>query len=209
MCELKERIVPGQQELSVTFFKLLNEIHQDEAYNAELTEMYVNEIVILACRSLLGKESRRLPALPDATENGLIYDIINLLDSRSVEVGHLSSIGERLGYSYSYLSQMFSKRIGMSITEYFHLRLFETALQSLYDGAGVTAVAEKLGYTSVPNFSRAFTNYFGVPPRRFREIDAQWLDTGRIRLELAKSRAGRKPQEEDRSDRKQEQQYER
>lgn len=52
MCELKERIVPGQQELSVTFFKLLNEIHQDEAYNAELTEMYVNEIVILACRSL-------------------------------------------------------------------------------------------------------------------------------------------------------------
>lgn len=209
LCELKERIVPGQQELSVTFFKLLNEIHQDEAYNAELTEMYVNEIVILACRSLLGKESRRLPALPDATENGLIYDIINLLDSRSVEVGHLSSIGERLGYSYSYLSQMFSKRIGMSITEYFHLRLFETALQSLYDGAGVTAVAEKLGYTSVPNFSRAFTNYFGVPPRRFREIDAQWLDTGRIRLELAKSRAGRKPQEEDRSDRKQEQQYER
>ena len=73
------------------------------------------------------------------------------------------------------------------------------------------ACAEKLGYTSVPNFSRAFTNYFGVPPRRFREIDAQWLDTGRIRLELAKSRAGRKPQveEEDRSDRKQEQQYER
>lgn len=210
LCELKERIVPGQQELSATFFKLLNEIHQDEAYNAELIEMYVNEIVILACRSLLGRENRRrIPVLPDATENGLIYDIINLLDSRSVEVGHLSSIGERLGYSYSYLSQLFSKRIGMSITEYFHLRLFETVLQSLYDGAGVTAVAEKLGYTSVPNFSRAFTNYFGVPPTRFREIDAQWLDTGRIRLELAKSRAGRRPQEEeaDSSSRKQEQQY--
>lgn len=192
---LGERIVPRQDHLCEPFFRLLNELHQEMVYSAELTEAYVNELLVLACRSYWGGQplEQNLPPLPDLTENTLVYDIISLLDSEMVYIGHLSSIGKKLGYNYSYLSQIFTKKVGMSLTDYFHLRLFITALEALNAGHSVTAVAEKLGYTSVSNFSRAFTNYFGMPPSRYRDVGARWVESSKLRLELVKSRVFRNP----------------
>lgn len=186
---IDERIVPGQDSLASSFFRVLNELHQETLYSSELTEAYVSELLIFACRSLFGAQqfAQNVLQLSDSTEKNLVRAVFDLLDSENVQIGRLSSIGEKLGYSYSYLSQVFTKKVGMSLTNYVHLRLFITALEALKSGDTVTVVAEKLGYTSVANFSRAFANYFGIPPSRFREIDTQWTETGHERLKLAKS----------------------
>lgn len=202
LCTINERIVPGQDALCEAFFRVLNELHQEFLYSEELTEAFVSELLILACRSLFGQQqfAQNIPQLSDSSEKKLVQAVFDLLDSETVYVGRLSSIGEKLRYNYSYLSQVFTKKVGMSLTNYFHLRLFVTALEALKNGDSVTTVAEKLGYTSVANFSRAFANYFGISPSRFREIDARWLESGHERLELAKNSIAEKTEYVERGD---------
>jgi AraC-like DNA-binding protein len=90
------------------------------------------------------------------------HHIIDYLDKNLFAVKTLNQLENEFNYSYNYLSAVFSKTTNFSINEYFIKLKMEKAMKLLQEGNSVTAVSEKLNYSSIHNFSRAFKKYFGT-----------------------------------------------
>lgn len=163
------RITADCGELAALFFSIFSELEQDSGYRLPMIAAYLTELVVKSYRRFLGREEDRRysPVIPPRSAEDTLYAIIRRLDSPGLRLEHLSRIGDDFGYSYAYLSQMFSRRMGISISEYFQMRLFGRAVSLLEDGVSVTETAEQLGYQSIHTFSRAFSRYYGVSPSRY------------------------------------------
>ncbi|MEG2264392.1 MAG: response regulator [Acinetobacter sp.] len=78
-------------------------------------------------------------------------------------------IANQLDLSYTYFSTLFKEQTGQTFSEFAMQMRMEEAARRLRAGERVTAIAKCVGYQNVQNFSRAFTRYFGVQPRLFKE----------------------------------------
>ena len=73
-----------------------------------------------------------------------------------------------LNISNRHMSRIFVKATGMSFTEYLLKVRMEYALSLMKDKSlKVYEVAEKVGYTSVEQFSRMFKKTIGKSPKEF------------------------------------------
>lgn len=87
----------------------------------------------------------------------------------------LESIAGRLNISPEYLSQIFSKQMGVTITAYLKTCRIEVAKRLLTDKErSVQEVAAMVGYTNDKYFFRVFKEKTGVTPAEFkREASAR------------------------------------
>ncbi|MFV0337293.1 MAG: helix-turn-helix domain-containing protein [Chthoniobacterales bacterium] len=77
----------------------------------------------------------------------------------------LKTLGERIGCSPFYLSRIFSKETGMTISRYLRTLRLERAAELLRTGRyNVTEAAMAVGYSSLSHFSKAFTTHYGRCP---------------------------------------------
>lgn len=76
----------------------------------------------------------------------------------------LADVAARFNYSKCHLDRRFRARYGCGIIAYRNRRRLHLAEQMLRTQS-VSAVAEKLGYSSIYVFSRAFKLHFGVSPK--------------------------------------------
>ena len=100
-------------------------------------------------------------------KNNIVYEIINYIDNNIFAIQRLTDISQYTGYSYAYLSQVFSNAMGISLNVYYQKARFKRAVELLECGVGTTQVAELLGFDSVYSFSRAFKNHFGLSPTHY------------------------------------------
>ena len=68
-------------------------------------------------------------------------------------------------YSKFYLEKRFKEAFGIGIIEYKNKKRMEIASVMLKENS-VTETAEKLGFSSVYSFSRAYKSYYGIPPSK-------------------------------------------
>ncbi|HEY0111386.1 MAG TPA: helix-turn-helix domain-containing protein [Fibrella sp.] len=88
-------------------------------------------------------------------------------------------LSHKLGYDYSYLSQLFSTQVGMTIERFLIAQKVERAKELLQDGEQrIADIAFDLGYSSVPHFTNQFRQVVGITPAQFRK-----LPTGRQTLD--------------------------
>ncbi|SER42069.1 AraC-type DNA-binding protein [Gracilibacillus ureilyticus] len=84
------------------------------------------------------------------------------LDSRKIE--------KEMGMSYSYLSSLFKKHTGKSITQYQNEILIEHAIQLFKNQQyNVSEVSDSLGFSNPFYFSRVFKKVIGVAPTTYLE----------------------------------------
>ncbi|NNE76791.1 MAG: helix-turn-helix transcriptional regulator [Pricia sp.] len=82
-----------------------------------------------------------------------------------------SYLSDKLNYSYSYLSNIFSESTYTSIENYVILRKVDCAKQLLYDtDLTLTEIAYKLNYSSVAHLSGQFKKTTGLTPSTFQRI---------------------------------------
>ncbi|NID09456.1 AraC family transcriptional regulator [Fibrivirga algicola] len=89
-------------------------------------------------------------------------------------------LSQKLGYDYSYLSQLFSSQAGTTIERFLIAQKVERAKELLQDGQQTIAdIAYELGYSSVPHFTNQFRNLVGQTPAQYRKTPTgrQALDT--------------------------------
>ena len=97
----------------------------------------------------------------------LCYQIMTYINAHIYTLHSLTEVADALSYNYNYLSNLYKKVTGDTLSGYYRRRRLETARQLLLDrGMGVTRVATLLGYSSVYTFSRAFKEMYGVAPSR-------------------------------------------
>ena len=89
------------------------------------------------------------------------------LDAGQGASSSLEDIARQFNYSKYHLTRRFKKRYGISLILYRNNRRMQLA-KTLLLTETVSAVSEKLGYSSIYVFSRAFKNHFDVSPTDFK-----------------------------------------
>lgn len=90
-------------------------------------------------------------------------------DARHLKVS--SYLADKLGYTYSHLSSVFSENTYSSIENYLILRKVDLVKELLQEGnLNLTQIAFKLNYSSVAHLSGQFKKTTGLTPSSFQRI---------------------------------------
>lgn len=102
----------------------------------------------------------------DIIDNTVHY-ILEHISSPELSV---NEIAEKNYLSLSYLSRLFKKARGISISQYIIRERMELAAQLLTEGGNtVSNIALEVGYNNYPYFTSTFKKYWGVTPSQYRE----------------------------------------
>ena len=87
----------------------------------------------------------------------------------------LKKIAAAVFAALAYVSSLFKKEMGLSVTEYITACRMQRAAELLHSrpDSSLTAVSEQVGYTDPYYFSRCFKRYYGVTPSKFLFSHAQ------------------------------------
>lgn len=110
-----------------------------------------------------GRRTRRL----SATDQRLLQQARDLLESRFAAPPRLSSLARRVGMNPSKLCALFKLRFGESVFDFVRRRRLEHARDLLTQSKmQVSQVAAAVGYRHHSTFTAAFTHHFGMAPKR-------------------------------------------
>ena len=112
----------------------------------------------------------------------LIERIVNLI----IEMIHYSDdvpkenysdlICEKLGYDYTYLSNLFSEIKGITIQQFIIIHKIERVKELLlYDELNLTEISYKLNYSSVAHLSNQFKKVTGLTPSYYKKLKQKRL----------------------------------
>jgi AraC-like DNA-binding protein len=80
-------------------------------------------------------------------------------------------IADKLGYDYTYLSNIFSEVKGITIQQYIIINKIERVKELLlYDELNLTEISYKLHYSSVAHLSNQFKKVTGLSPSFFKQL---------------------------------------
>lgn len=98
----------------------------------------------------------------------LCQTIRNYIDTHLFSINNLNEIANLCGYNYSYLSFLFKKNTGITLSDYFKEKRFESAkLMIVENKLKIGEISNLLGYNSVYAFSKAFKDEFGLSPKNY------------------------------------------
>ena len=82
----------------------------------------------------------------------------------------ISELSEYLGLSESYFSKLFSREMGIPVSEYIMRLKIEKAKNLLqYSDTDIVGIANYLAFSSQSHFISVFKKYEGITPHKFRE----------------------------------------
>jgi AraC family transcriptional regulator len=100
-----------------------------------------------------------------------LRDVRDLLDERVPEQPTLTELADVVGVHPVHLARSFRREYGVTVAQYARsLRLDWAAQRLLEGGSALAEVAAEAGFADQSHFTRAFRNYVGVTPGRYREL---------------------------------------
>lgn len=119
-------------------------------------------------------EKQRALAMPKTTTHYLIEHVKNFLQSNYQNTLSVSAVANYFGYNQAYLSHLFAKEVGQSMTSYLIGIRLEAARQQLLTSVdSIEAVSNACGFEDSKYFSRVFSKQYGKSPRAYRQEKGQ------------------------------------
>ena len=157
-------------EISAVFSSVFGEMMGKDAATKEIIRCRIYEILLLAYRAFTQKKPQRyLPGSDSDQHSQLVYSVINYIDANVCAIEYLQDIGNQVGYSYTYISRLFTKVTGKSLQTYYNEKRFDKAVSFLKMGMPSKEIAVLLKYKTLSSFSKAFSNHFGMSPSEYRK----------------------------------------
>lgn len=150
---------------------LIAELYGEKPYADEMPSLLMRELVILLIRTFCPQ-----PTLQRSDGQGddvLCYRMMHYIDTHICSMRHAGELAGVFDYSYGYLSAVFKKQTSNTLSRYFLEKRLELGGKLLLEKKqSVTEIAERLNYSSLYAFSKAFRAYFGVSPRDYQRLHA-------------------------------------
>jgi AraC-like DNA-binding protein len=87
------------------------------------------------------------------------------------KVNYSDYISEKLGYDYTYLSNLFTEQKGITIQQYIIINKIEKVKEFLlYEDLNLSEISYKLHYSSVAHLSNQFRRVTGLTPTAFKQL---------------------------------------
>ena len=147
----------------------ISEFDKSDDYFDQVLETIFVQIVIYIIRCF-GNSVRHVMGSGATNAEILCYQIMNYIDTHVYDLRDLSSLSDVTNYNYSYLSSLFCRVTGETLSEYFRNRRLETARFYIEENKkSITEISEMINYSSIYTFSRAFKEKYGVSPAEYRK----------------------------------------
>ncbi|UKS27064.1 AraC family transcriptional regulator [Paenibacillus sp. HWE-109] len=148
-----------------------------EIGSEQLLKNYLEMFLILLLRKETHQESdQSLSFLPkEKDEAQLVTAIIHFLEERLDSQISLTEISDKFHVAKTKLKDLFAKHTGKSIKEYFmRLKIDKAKVSIREDVHNFTEIAQRLGFSSVHYFSKAFKRVSGMSPSEYaRSVKAR------------------------------------
>ncbi len=173
LAELLKKQPPGfshaDRSISHTFHDIFLNINKGDEFSDIIISDSIRKLLIYTLRSLDGRANNIY--MPDMRfgKKRTVAQICSFIDDNVEDIALLKKLPEKFGYSYSHISAFFSKSMRLSLKEYFLMSRHRRECELLKSGMSVTAVADKMGYSAIHVFSKAFTAREGVSPSVYAE----------------------------------------
>ncbi|MBQ8267284.1 MAG: helix-turn-helix transcriptional regulator [Clostridia bacterium] len=163
----KAGCVTADRSIPHTFHDIFLNLYGKDELSSAIVADSIRKLLIYALRSLEGAANQVY--VPDVRfgKKRTVAQICSFIDSNIEDISVLKKLPEKFGYSYSHISSFFSKSLGLSLKEYFLMSRHRRACELLGRGMSVTAVAERMGYSSIHVFSKAFSNRENISPSAY------------------------------------------
>lgn len=104
-----------------------------------------------------------------------MMEIIDYLDENYKNPNlTISLISDNFNLNASYLSRIFKKLMGISLSEYIHKVRINKAIELMHkDKLSVREISEMVGYNNVLTMNRAFKKYQGTTAGKYRSLDSE------------------------------------
>ncbi len=116
--------------------------------------------------------NRVLETVADLTgrDDRIFQDAVRMLESRLADPPTLTGLTQALGTNERKLTELFRRRVGLTVFDYFGEMRLETG-RRLLEGSDIRIqlIADRVGYRNAGDFTRAFRRRYGVTPREYRQ----------------------------------------
>ena len=104
-----------------------------------------------------------------------LLDLIQYIDQHSNENLTLDRLAEQFGYNKFYLSRIFNKTLGASLTDYVNQVRVQKFVKQYRDGweGNIADLAFSCGFESIPSFYRTFSRVFSMTPKEYFELEKE------------------------------------
>jgi len=148
---------------------LINESYSRDDYNEIMINSYMIQIITEMCRLLAGISKAQGNKYQNTYPGFAIYHALRYIDRNYLEIKSIKEISEKLSYSEYYLAHIFKEKIGISIKQYItEKKISEAASLLKTSNLSIGEIAEKLRYSSIQSFTRAFKNATGFSPTSYK-----------------------------------------
>ena len=144
-------------DLSTRFAHLINQIGTAADLDALTGEMLHKYCLLVKNHAMQGYSA-------------VTKEIISYIDFHYADNLSLHFFAERFHLSRTYLSGLFRKETGVTLTDFIHQVRMRQAITLINSSVlPVTAIAAACGYNDVSYFIRIFKRFYGLSPRQYRK----------------------------------------
>lgn len=173
-----ERIAAEYHEAELRIFKderipplltnAITEVSRESKYSLEALSSILRQISIYTIRAFDTAPQSKYPKNIKDSE-ALCYRLMSYIDTHIYSLKNLEELTAVTDYSYGYLSFVFKKTTGETLCNYYIRKRMEAARLMLTEGnLKITEISERLGYSTLYAFSKAFKGHFGISPKNFK-----------------------------------------
>lgn len=170
-------------ELRKSLVEFVESFDHESLENKIKRSIATDKILLNSIENFALKEEKDSDDKTTLYRNEVVRNIIGFLDENYRDKISLEDVAEVAGYHPNYTSEIFSKTLGISFTEYLLRKRLSCATKDLKQSEKkIAEIALDHGFPNVRSFNAAFRESFGRSPSEYRqsldketlEIDAQF-----------------------------------
>ena len=165
-------------ELRTSMSEIVESFYNSSFENKIKRSIATDKIILNSIKNFTKKEEKCENNNVTSNKDEIIKTIINYLDANYMKKITLDDIATIAGYHPNYTSEIISKTLGISFTEYLQRKRLAKATNDLKQSdKKISDIAFYHGFSNVRSFNSAFREKFGRSPSEYREsLNKETLD---------------------------------
>lgn len=166
------------REIRKSIVNIITSFEDDSLEKIMMRSLASDEVVLNSLLHFAEKEVRSKSEKFGADSDEAMRKIIKYLDENYREKISLQDLADLVGYHPNYTSEIVSKNLGISFTEYLQRKRLSNATKDLKQSEKkISDIAFDHGFSNVRSFNNAFRESFGRSPSEYREsLDKETLE---------------------------------